>query len=406
MKINPSKTINELITVLAYVIDVDENKKLYHTGRVSILSSLLAKELVTPKKLKEIFYAAVLHDVGGVGLPYHIIHYLKRSDKASQNMLLSHPIIGAQLVSNIPKLTPVAKLILDHHEWIDGHGYPRAKTKNNIPLGSQIIRISDSADIAIQTGHFPKLKDLKKHLALNIDREYPKALFNYMAQILQTKKFFYEIYKPKNVPAIFNQIKERAGLITIPKRIDAVGTTLEILAQIIDMKHPYTAGHSLRVSRYAMAIALAMNLDHDTITKIKWAGLIHDIGKLSLSRRVLDKTTKLTTEEYNKIKKHAQLTQQILNMVSTLKEITPIAAGHHERFEGTGYPSGLKGKDIPLGSRILSVCDAFDAMTSNRPYRKPLTSEVACRELKRHSGTQFDPQIVKEALPLFRNLGL
>ena len=193
MKLNPSKTINELITVLAYVMDVDENRKLYHTWRVSILSALLAEKLVTPKKLKEIFYAAVLHDVGGVGFPYHIIHYLKRNDKTSQNILLSHPIIAAQLISNIPKLTTVAKLILDHHEWINGHGYPRAKTRNSIPLGSQIIRIADSVDIAIQSGKFSTLKKLRNRLSLNVNQEYTPALFKRIIQILENKNFFYKL---------------------------------------------------------------------------------------------------------------------------------------------------------------------------------------------------------------------
>lgn len=404
MKINSSRTINELITVVAYVADVEENRKLFHTWRVAILSALLAKKILNPAKTKEVFYAAILHDVGGVGYPYHIIHYLKRKDKASQNILLSHPIVGAQLVSNIPRLTAVAKLILDHHEWINGHGYPRAKSNNSIPLGSKIIRLADSVDIAIQTRRFPKFKDLKNHLALNIDKEYPRSLFNRMMRILEEKRLFYRICNPENVPAIFNQVKEKVGLITIAQKIDAIGAALEVLAQIIDMKHPYTAGHSLRVSRCAMAIGLAMNLSHDDITKLKWAGLIHDIGKLSVPRRILDKPSKLTPQEYGKIKRHAEFTYDILSMVSTLKEITPIAAAHHECFDGSGYPLGLKGSEIPLGSRILSVCDAFDAMTSNRPYRKTLTSQIACEELLRHSGTQFDPGIVKEAVPLFKNM--
>jgi HD-GYP domain-containing protein (c-di-GMP phosphodiesterase class II) len=172
------------------------------------------------------------------------------------------------------------------------------------------------------------------------------------------------------------------------------------------MKHPYTSGHSQRVSRYAMAIALAMNMEHDQITKIKWAGLIHDIGKLRIPRKILDKTDKLSQKEFHRVKKHAMLTDKILNMISTLKSISLIASSHHERFDGTGYPRGLKNNQIPIEARILAVCDAFDAMTSNRPYRMTLNQADACKELEKGAGTQFDPQIVKQSIPLFKNLGL
>lgn len=406
MKVNPTKTIHELITVLAYVNDVDEQKKIYHTHRVSILSALIAKKRIGREKLKELFYAAVLHDIGGVGFPYHIIHYLKRHDKNSLNILLSHPIIGAQLVSSIPRLTGAAKIILDHHEWVNGSGYPRGKIQKNIPYGSQVIRIADAIDIAIQTRRFSTLNKLKEHIEININKEYPKSLFDTALKILKENRLYYELCNVNKVPAIFKETKNKVGMIRVPQRIDAIGITLAVLAQIIDMKHPYTAGHSQRVSRYTMDIALAMNLNHDDITKFKWAGLIHDIGKLRVPRRILDKNTRLEPDEYARVKKHASVTREILNMVTTLKEIAPIAAAHHERFDGSGYPLGLEGEQIPIGARILSVCDSFDAMTSNRPYRKNLSSEAACEELEKGSGTQFDPKVIKQAIPLFKNLNL
>lgn len=405
MKVNPTKTVNELVTILPYIIDIDEKKKIYHSWRVAIISALCAQNSVNTHQLKHIFYAALLHDIGGIGFPIHIIHYLKRTDKTSRNILLSHPIIGAHLVSDIPQLNPVARLILDHHEWINGCGYPRAKLAKDIPYGAQVIRIADSTDIFLQVGYINKLSKFKHKLALNINKEYSGKLFKRASLILGRGRFFYRIYPRKNVPKIFKAVHEKVGVIHIPLRIDAIGKTMEVVAQIVDMKHPFTSGHSLRVSRYAMAIALAMGLNHDDVTRIRWAGLIHDIGKLTVLRRVLDKPTRLTPGEYEEIKKHARQTYKIMNMTSTLGEITPIAAGHHERFDGTGYPFGLKGEQIPVGARILAICDAFDAMTSNRPYRRPLTYKEACREIKELAGKQFDPGIVKHALPLLKNLG-
>lgn len=406
MRVNPTKTVNELISALSYISDIEKGLNIYHAWRVAILSSQFAKNRVSTQMLKYIFYASLLHDIGGVGFPFHIIHYLKRNDKMSRHVLLSHPIIGAQLVSNIPEMTEVAELILDHHEWLNGQGYPRAKTKKNIPFGSQIIRLADSIDIALQRGRYHNLKKLKNKMSLNINKEYSRNLFDLAFVILKEGKFFNRIVQRRNIPIIFQEIKDRVGFIHIPFKIDAIGKTLEFLAQAIDMRHPYASGHSLRVSRYALAIALAMNLDHDEVTRIRWAGLIHDIGKINVSRYIMNKPAKLTKKELEEVKKHASLTQKIMEMLPSLKEIALAASSHHEYFDGSGYPQGLKGKQAPLGARILVICDAFDAMTSNRPYRAPLTPAATCHQLSRLSGKQFDPEITKIAIPLFKNLGL
>jgi HD-GYP domain-containing protein (c-di-GMP phosphodiesterase class II) len=406
MKISPTKTVSELITVLSYIIDIEKGRNVYHAWRVAMLAARIAKGLLSSRGLKDVFYAGLLHDAAGVEFSHHIIHYLKRHDKASRNLLLSHPIIAAQLISNIPKMGNAAKFILDHHEWINGSGYPRAKTQDDIPLGSQILRIADSIDIAIQTSHPPGLSELKTALAQNCGKEYSQRLFKRALDILKKDSFFYRLRLRKNVPQLFKEIKENVGAISMPGKIDAIGTALEVFAQIIDMKHPYTSGHSHRVSRYAIACGLAMNLGHDEITRIKWSGLIHDIGKLGVSRRVLDKPGALTPKEYEEVKTHAALTRKIMDMIPSLQDITPIASSHHEHFDGSGYPLGLKGDQIPFGARILVVCDAFDAMISNRPYRNPLSPQAACEEIKRNSGTQFDPEIVEVAIPLFKNLGL
>lgn len=406
MTVNPTKTINELISALAYVIDIEEGRNIYHAWRVSIFTAKISRHLVAPNLLKEIFYASLLHDIGGVEFSHHIIHYLKLNDKKSRNLLLSHPVVGAQIVSNIPKLTAAAKFILDHHEWINGAGYPRAKIGKDIPLGSQIIRIADALDIIIQTDNSLDLNKLKKIISARVNKEFSSSLLTTCLGILKKDNFFHRVALRRNVPAIFEETKHMVGPIHIPLKIDAIGTTMEVLAQVIDMKHPYTSGHSFRVSRYALSCALALNLSHNEITKIKWAGLLHDLGKLGLSRKILDKPEHLTAREFQEIKNHASLTRTIMEMIPSLEEITLIAASHHEHFDGSGYPLGLKGEEIPMEARILAVCDAFDAMTSHRPYRNALNPADACEELQSNAGTQFDPQIVRQVIPIFKNLNL
>ena len=406
MNVDPTKTVNELVNAISYITDIEDERKIYHSWRVACIGAVISEGQRTPKKLKEIFYAALLHDIGGVGFPYHIIHYLMRNDRTSKSILLSHPIIGAQLVSSIPQMSEAAKLILDHHEWINGEGYPRAKAGTTIPFGSQVIRIADAADIFIQTDRVRNFTQLAKKLSETSGEEYPRKLLEEALRRLARGSLIKDLLKPERVPQVFEELQKTVGPIHVSPMIDAVGSTLEVVSQIIDMKHPYSSGHSLRVSRYAMAIALAMNLGHDDITRIKWAGLIHDIGKLHVSRKILTKRAKLTSSEYKKVKAHATFTKDILDIIPSLKDIVAFASSHHEHYDGTGYPLGLHGKDIPLGARILVICDAFDAMTSNRPYRNPLTPEAACREIKRMSSKQFDPDIAKIALPIFKNLGL
>ena len=405
MKTNPTKTIDELITAFSFIIDVEGNKKLYHAWRVAVLASKFANRMNLDKR-KKLFYAGLLHDVGGVGLTRHIIYFLKQESKKSQTTLLSHPIIGAQLVSIMPKMNPSAKLILDHHEWFNGFGYPRGKTYKYIPLGAQLLRAADSVDIAMRSNRYKKLNAMRARITDLSDKEISKELSKIVVNALDKGRLFYAVLDHNKIPKVFSKIKKEVGQIHVATGIDAIGRTLEVIAQIIDMKHPFTAGHSSRVAHYAMAIALAMKLEHDEVTRIRWAGLIHDIGKLTLPRKILDKPTSLTKDEFKSIKKHAEFTHKILDMIPTLKEITPIAAGHHEYFNGTGYPLGLKAKESILGARILTVCDAFDAMTSNRPYRKPFTPKQACREIRQLSGLQFDPEIVKVAIDIFKNLSV
>ena len=166
------------------------------------------------------------------------------------------------------------------------------------------------------------------------------------------------------------------------------------LAATVDAKDSYTYGHSRKVSEYAIAIAEIMGLPNKTIDSIRSAGLLHDIGKIGIPDHVLNKNTSLNIYENQLIRKHPKIGSEILIHVIDLVNCIPAILHHHERYDGTGYPSGLAGDKIPIEARILSVADAYDAMISPRPYRRQLSSEEAIEELKACSGTQFDPIIV------------
>ncbi|HEY5494820.1 MAG TPA: HD domain-containing phosphohydrolase [Candidatus Anoxymicrobiaceae bacterium] len=172
-------------------------------------------------------------------------------------------------------------------------------------------------------------------------------------------------------------------------------STVKALARAIEVKDPYTYGHSERVTEYAMAIAGKMTLSEWDLRNIKYAAALHDIGKIGIARKILNKPGALSEEEFIHVKTHPRLGDSIIEPVSFLQAPREIILHHHERFDGRGYPDGLAGEDIPLGARILAVADSYEAMMSDRPYRKALPVSEAVKEIEMNAGTQFDPVVVK-----------
>lgn len=174
--------------------------------------------------------------------------------------------------------------------------------------------------------------------------------------------------------------------------------TIRALAAAIDAKDPYTKGHSERVTRTSVALAQELNLPERGIDNLEYAALLHDIGKIGIDERILGKDDDLTEEEFKRIKEHTIMGAKIIEPVEFLKDSYKTIYHHHERYDGDGYPDGLKGEDIPISSRIIAVADAYDAMGSDRPYRKKLKQDKIMTELTEQSGKQFDPEVVKALL--------
>ncbi len=167
------------------------------------------------------------------------------------------------------------------------------------------------------------------------------------------------------------------------------------IIKILSLHNEYTKKHSINVAKIASGIAAQMGLNENEIDIVYWTGLLHDIGKILISDRILNKDDKLTKEEWAIIKKHPVWGYETLNENESLREIAKYVLYHHERWDGKGFPGGIKGKDIPLISRILSVADAYDAMTNKRPYREALSKPEAIGEIEKNSGTQFDPHVTE-----------
>lgn len=171
--------------------------------------------------------------------------------------------------------------------------------------------------------------------------------------------------------------------------------TIQALVTAIEAKDPYTRGHSDRVAHYANLISNEMNLSEKYANSLNCAALLHDIGKIGVPEHILNKPGKLSEEEFEKVKTHPVLGATIVKKIDFMADSSLFIRYHHERQDGTGYPEGLIGDNIPLGAAILSVADAYDALTSDRPYRKAKSPEDAIEEIEKNSGTQFKPEVVR-----------
>ena len=178
--------------------------------------------------------------------------------------------------------------------------------------------------------------------------------------------------------------------------------TINTVAKIVETRDPYTAGHQLKVSKLATAIAREMKLPQDKIKGMRMASLIHDIGKISLPAEILSKPTKLTKMEIEVIKSHPQVSHDIIKQIEFPWPIAQIVLQHHERINGSGYPQGLKGDEILLEAKIIGVADVVEAMSSHRPYRPAFGIDKALEEISQNRGILYDPEVVDACLKLFK----
>ncbi len=201
------------------------------------------------------------------------------------------------------------------------------------------------------------------------------------------------------VTAKTEQLRKAIG--TLERSYDI---TLEALGDALDLKDAETEGHSKRVTAFTIAIARAIGLSSDQIRVIARGAFLHDIGKMAIPDAILRKPGALNPDEVAIMREHCYRGYQMLRKIPFLAEAAEIVYSHQERFDGTGYPRGLKGEGIPLGSRLFSVADTLDAITSNRPYRPAQTLEAAIEEIQKWSGRQFDPEVVKVFVSMPKNI--
>jgi diguanylate cyclase (GGDEF)-like protein len=190
---------------------------------------------------------------------------------------------------------------------------------------------------------------------------------------------------------------------TLPDDSRLVGAVVDVLSTALDIRDKMTHRHARRVARMSAFVARELKMSDEDVLEIEYAAALHDIGKIGVADRILHKEEALDHDEWQEMKRHSELGYQILNGIDFLHPSAEIVYSHHERIDGTGYPRGLKGKEIHIGARVFAVVDAYDAMTSRRPYREAMTREDALEEIMRNSGTQFDADVVSAFLKMVRS---
>ncbi len=244
----------------------------------------------------------------------------------------------------------------------------------------------------------------ERHFECRFNRRfYNDKVYGYMLELIEdTHKWKRINYLSDNNTELEQTVREQnAELIKKQEAIEKIFVqTVTALSEAVDAKDRYTSGHSKRVAEYARMLAKRMGMSEEEQEEIYRAGLLHDIGKIRIPVEIINKAGKLTDEEYNIIKIHPVTGYNILRGIAGNSLIALAAKYHHERYDGKGYPNGLEGETIPLAARILAVADTYDAMTSNRSYRKALPQEVVRSEIEKGRGTQFDPDIAEIMLRL------
>ena len=209
--------------------------------------------------------------------------------------------------------------------------------------------------------------------------------------------------KPINIPELRARAKSLLRMKHLNDLLDRADTVIASLANAIEAKDKYTEGHNERVSRYAVALARAAGLSEKEEEIVRTAGVLHDIGKIGVPDNVLNKHGPLDSLELSSILSHPEKGKEILKPLRSLGRIRDVVLYHHERYNGKGYPYGLRGEQIPMCARIVAIADSYDAMTSTRPYRKPLTKSEAIRELEGKAGQMWDPDLVRTFVRIIQN---
>jgi len=388
----------EILAALSRVLDYMPSAGVPHHARVAVLAARMSSFFRRADRL-DTFYAGLIHDIGLLSEDRDPDRWFSMAEQANQPLIRSHPLVGAQMVAALPELLGVAEIILDHHECVNGHGYPRGRRGDEIPPGAQILRFAATCDLVLREQTWPELISFLDALRQRAGVQVEPSIADAGIEVLGDTGFYAQLLAPEDVALLVQSTLHRLALEDLVVTEPELTGLLELFAHTTDAHPADKIGHSRRVADLSVLVAMALGVPASETAKIKWAALVHDIGLIAVPKALLDKPGSLTKDELDEVRRQVVKTEEFLSPVRGLEEVTAIAAAHGEAFDGSGYPRGLAGRGIPLGARIIAVCDTFDALTSHRPYREARDAGLAIDILVKGSGAVFDPDVVEAAVP-------
>jgi putative nucleotidyltransferase with HDIG domain len=349
-------------------LDYSKHKFLYHSRRTSYIAVELGKVLNLDNSIqKRLYVASMLHDIGAA-------NSLISSHNADE-FIVDHTKLGASILKSSPFFRDISHIVLYHHENFDGSGAFKLKG-SSIPLESQILRLADLLEIQYDDtlpGYVQK-QNLTCWITNNKKVIFSDEVVEAYMRASSADTFWFNLENIIHMDFIISRVAPNLDTYLNLKDFESVAF---IFSDIIDNSSKFTARHSREIAELAFRVAKHLQYPEEKCIKMKIAGLLHDIGKLSIPSRILDKEGSLTPEEFSIIKSHPYYTKIILDKIESIPDISDWASNHHEKLNGKGYPRSLKAEEISEESRILGVCDIYIALTEDRPYRKELSMDKA-----------------------------
>jgi response regulator RpfG family c-di-GMP phosphodiesterase len=350
---------------------------------------------MAPQLADEIFYAGLLHEIGCVDSLDGIREDSIYNTSVPVAGIGLYPAKGAAILAHSTEMRSISQYIHCHHERFDGTGYPSGIDSDSIPLGGQILALAEAVALSgFLNGNRGKSEYLHQ-LVPYVNRAWHSALWVAFLKSVSCKEYYGAIIDPLAIDELMQSVIAQTKC---PVNDDNKGieVLLQISASLVDNKDPSISGHSLRVAKESMLIAKHIGLDANFQTEVYHAGLVHDLGKIIIPARILNRPGPISDEERLVVMRHVDVVLRVWCSIMKsewLKHLSNQAFHDHERYDGEGYPDRLKGDEIPVVSRIISVADSFDVMTASDSYRFA-SPKGALVKIRQESGRQFDSNIV------------
>jgi HD-GYP domain-containing protein (c-di-GMP phosphodiesterase class II) len=429
--------LSQVIGSLSYALDIVEGQPPGHALRSCLIGMRLAEELELDSRTRsDLFYALLLKDAGcsanssrmsaifasddiaakrtsklvnwsdgrasavwairtaaagdGVRKRVQTLRAMRGESEITRQFMEARCDRGAEIARMLFLSEPTAIAIRSLDEHWDGCGMPDGLAGEEIPFAARVLCLAQTAEVFHRNRGIRAARDVAKQRR---GTWFDPALVDVFLGLCEDRSFWATLDAPDVSPWEPREL----ALAADEQRLDRIA---EAFARVIDAKSPFTASHSVRVAEIAVGVAAVLGFGAQELRTLNRAALLHDIGKLAISNRILDKPARLTGTEFAKIKEHPLISERILARVPGSEHLAPLAGAHHERLDGSGYPRGLVAHDLTTPMRLLAVADVYEALTSERPYRPAFSSDEAMSIIRSDVPERFD----REAFAVLRRL--